>query len=85
MSKIERMSRERKREYECVFEKDCSQGSSSLTGEVAMQSNIYTRCTHKSLTMLLRDGPTEQYFAYEFNTTSVSAPDINLQVESVKQ
>ena len=29
--------------------------------------------------MLLRDGPTKQYFAYEFDTTSVCAPGINLQ------
>ena len=29
--------------------------------------------------MLLTDGPSEQYFAYEFDTTSVCAPGINLQ------
>jgi hypothetical protein len=46
-----------------------------------------TRCTHKSLRVWLRDGPTEQYFAYEFDTTSVCAPGINLQAHtsSVRQ
>ena len=40
---------------------------------------VYTRCTHKSLMVFRRDGPTEQYFLYEFDTKSVCAPGINLQ------
>ena len=40
------------------------------------------------LISLLRDDLAEQYVAYEFETTSVCSPDINLphtQVESAKQ
>ena len=42
----------------------------------------FTRCTHKSLPVLLTDGPTEQYFAYQFDTSSVCAPGINLQTHT---
>ena len=43
---------------------------------------LYTRCTRKSLMVLLIDGPTEKYFAYEFDTMSVCAPGINLQAHT---
>ena len=39
---------------------------------------LSARCMHKSFPVLLRDGPTEQYVAYEFDTMSVCSPDINL-------
>jgi hypothetical protein len=41
-----------------------------------------TRCMHKSFPVLLRDGPTEQYFGYEFDTTSDCSPDSNLQTRT---
>ena len=38
-----------------------------------------TKCTHKSFPVFLRDHLTKQYIEYEFETTSVSSPEITLQ------
>ena len=56
-----------------------SRRNSVLIGCKMVNTAWSTKCTHKFRPVLLKDGPTEQYFVYEFDTTSVCASGINLQ------